>query len=151
MCYHSFDFHSTPLLQLPTVFPGRPMALVTSHRTPAKTLTYWHRPHTSKTRLPILLIHGIGIGLYPYINFLSELNSASEADDSDGEVGIIAVEIMSVSFRITSETLEKETMCQEIDSILKAHGWDKFVLITHSWVLSISLPMLLLLPLQYQH
>jgi pimeloyl-ACP methyl ester carboxylesterase len=54
-------------------------------------------------------------------------------NESDGEVGIIAIEIMSVSFRITSEALEKEEMCQEIDCILKAHSWEKFVLVSHSY------------------
>jgi hypothetical protein len=53
-------------------------------------------------------------------------------NESDGEVGIIAIEIMSVSFRITSEALEKEEMCQEIDCIVKAHSWEKFVLVSHS-------------------
>jgi predicted ferric reductase len=77
-------------------------------------------------------VHGIGIGLYPYIDFLAELNMENSMNESDGEVGIIAVEIMSVSFRITSEALEKEEMCQEIDCILKEHSWEKFVLVSHS-------------------
>jgi hypothetical protein len=110
----------------------RPFTLLTPHRSLAKTLTYWHRPHSSKTRLPILFIHGIGIGLYPYINLLAEVNLEDATDGSDGELGIIAVEIMAVSFRITSEALDKEAMCQEIDCILKAHGWEKFVLVSHS-------------------
>ena len=130
--YCSFDFHRTSLLRLPAVFPLRPLALITSRRSPAKTLTYWHRPHTSKHRLPVLFVHGIGIGLYPYIDFLAELNIENSMNESDGEVGIIAVEIMCVSSRITSEALEKEEMCQEIDRILKAHNWGKFVLVSHS-------------------
>ncbi|KAI1081476.1 hypothetical protein F5B20DRAFT_66553 [Whalleya microplaca] len=131
--YYSFDFHRTPLARSHSVFPLRPFNLFTTHLSPAKTLTYWHRPHTSKTRIPILFIHGIGIGLYPYVNFLSELNAQISEDSPDGQVGIIAVEIMSVSFRITSESMLKGEMCEEIDSILKAHGWDKFVLVSHSY------------------
>lgn len=132
MRYHSFNFHRTSLLRFPAVFPLRPFTLLTPHRSAAKTVTYWHRPHTSKTRLPVLFIHGIGIGLYPYINFLAELNLEDETDGSDGETGIIAVEIMSVSFRITGEALGKEEMVQEIDCIVKAHNWEKFVLVSHS-------------------
>jgi hypothetical protein len=109
--YHSFNFHRTSLLKFPTIFPFRPLSLLSPYRSPAKTLTYWHRPHTSKTRLPILFIHGIGIGLYPYVNFLAELNVDSKTDRSDGELGIIAVEIMPVSLRITGEALRKEKMC----------------------------------------
>jgi hypothetical protein len=86
-------------------------------------------------------VHGIGIGLYPYIDFLAELNLKNNMDESDGEVGIIAIEIMPVSFRITSEALEKEEMCQEIDCILKAHSWEKFVLVSHSYVIFSTLPI----------
>jgi hypothetical protein len=131
--YHSFNFHRTSLLRFPTIFPFRPLSLLSPYRSPAKTLTYWHRPHASKTRLPILFIHGIGIGLYPYVNFLAELNVDSKTDRSDGEIGIIAVEIMPVSLRITGEALRKEKMCQEILCILKENKWEKFVLVSHSW------------------
>jgi hypothetical protein len=132
MRWHSFHFHRSPLSRFLTVFPFRPLALLTTHKSPVKTLTYWHRPHTSKTRLPVLFIHGIGIGLYPYVKFLSELNLNDENGQDDGQIGIIALEIMPVSFRITGEPLQKEAMCREIDGILKLHGWDKFVLVSHS-------------------
>lgn len=130
--FYSFEFYRNSLARTFSVFPLRPFTLFTTHRSPAKTLTYWHRPHTSKTRIPILFIHGIGIGLYPYINFLADINAQDSKDSSDGQVGIIAVEIMSVSFRITGESLLKEEMSEEILSILKAHGWEKFVLVSHS-------------------
>ncbi|KAF5629998.1 ribose-phosphate pyrophosphokinase [Fusarium tjaetaba] len=97
---------------------------------PAKRLTYWHRPHTSKTKLPILFIHGIGVGLYPYVNFLAELNTAGSAD---GDVGIIAVEVLSVSSRITGPAMLKEEMCEEIHRILSSHGWENCVLVSHSY------------------
>ena len=53
---------------------------------------------------------------------------------TDGQLGIIAVEIMPVSFRITNQALEKDDMCKEIHSILKKHGWEKVVLVSHSLV-----------------
>ena len=130
--YHSFNFHRTSLLQSLAIFPLRPIALFTAHSSPAQTLTYWHRPHTSKTRLPILFIHGIGIGLYPYINFLADLNAEQLVDGPDGQLGIIAVEIMPVSNRITGEALLKDKACEEVSRILEAHGWDKVVLVSHS-------------------
>ncbi|KAF2759862.1 hypothetical protein EJ05DRAFT_312137 [Pseudovirgaria hyperparasitica] len=140
--FQGFYFHRNPLSQFYTVFPPRPLHLLSSHHSPAPHLTYWHRPHTSKTRLPILFIHGIGIGLYPYKNFLAELTSDDTTDSSDGQIGIIAVEIMSVSFRITGEALSKEHMCDEIESILNAHNWDKFVLVSHSYGSVISTHLL---------
>ena len=132
--YYSFDFYRTSFLRFLAIFPLRPFTLFTTYCSPAKTLTYWHRPHTSKTRLPILFIHGIGIGLYPYINFLADLNVEDSEDSSDGQVGIIAVEIMSVSSRITAEAMLKDEMCEEVHCILKAHRWERFVLVSHSWV-----------------
>ena len=137
---HSFQFHRLQTSRFFTVFPFRPLTLFSSHKTPAKTSTYWYRPHTSKSRLPILFIHGVGIGLYPYINFLAEINQAH--DDSEGEVGIIAIEIMAISFRITNPIPEKDDMCGEILSILKKHGWDKVVLISHSYGSVVSTQML---------
>ena len=74
LAYHKFDFHRAPLKRAFSVFPYRPHNILSPKKSPSSTLTYWHREHTSKTRLPILFIHGIGIGLYPYVNFLAEVN-----------------------------------------------------------------------------
>ena len=115
------------------MFPLRPLALLSKQKSPAKTLTYWHRPHTSKTRLPILFIHGIGIGLYPYVNFLSQINKTDSERDEVGDIGIIAIEILPVSFRITGAALEKEQMCHEILRILQYHGWHECILASHSY------------------
>lgn len=134
MRYHSFNFHRTSLPKFFTTFPLRPLTLFATYVSHAKGLTYWHRPHTSKTKLPILFIHGIGVGLYPYVNFLADLKSQDNKDPSDGQVGIIALEIMSISSRITNEAMLKGEMCDEIRRILSAHGWEKCVLVSHSYV-----------------
>lgn len=134
MRYHAFNFHRSSVLNFLAVFPLRPLTLFAGYCSPGKTLTYWHRRHTSKTKLPILFIHGIGIGLYPYIDFLADLNAEDDKDSSDGQVGIIALEIMSISSRITAEAMSKDEMCDEVRCALKEHGWEKFVLVTHSWV-----------------
>jgi hypothetical protein len=121
-----FHFYRLPLSNFLTLFPFRPVTLTTPYRSPAKHLTYWYRPHTSTTRLPILFIHGIGIGLYPYTNFLSDLTAHvdDKADKGDGRVGILAVEIMPISFRITHAALGKDDMCAELHQIVAAHGYD---------------------------
>jgi len=82
--------------------------------------------------MPILDIHGIGIGLYPYVNFLIELSQDNGQGDDDGEVGIIALELMPVSFRITHAALTKDDLCEEIRQILMKHGWEQYVLVSHS-------------------
>ncbi|KAG4442097.1 hypothetical protein IFR05_002434 [Cadophora sp. M221] len=137
LLYHGFHFHRTGLSRFLILFPFRPQTLLTKYRSPAKHTTYWHRPHTSKTKLPVVFIHGIGIGLYPYTNFLSELNSTAglESADPDEQVGIIAIEVMPVSFRITHSALSRTEMCAEIEQILLEHlsPGKKYVLVTHSY------------------
>ena len=133
LIWHSFNFHRLPVSHFFNVFPLRPFGLLSRKRTPAKTLTYWHRPHTSKTRLPLLFIHGIGIGLYPYIKFLCEINGSGQAVDGDDGIGIIAIEIMPVSFRITGAALGKDQMCFDILRILRHHGWHECILASHSY------------------
>ncbi|KAL4779891.1 hypothetical protein BJX76DRAFT_339452 [Aspergillus varians] len=134
MLYNGFHYHRSSLSRFFTVFPFRPLTIPTGYRSPAQHLTYWHRRHTSKTRLPVLFIHGIGVGLYPYMKLLRDLNKELETGIfDDGEVGIIALEIMPVSSRLTHPALEKDIMSREVLQIMQYHGWDRFVLVSHSY------------------
>jgi len=142
MLYNGFHFHRTSLARFFTLFPFRPLTLLSVYRSPVEHLTYWHRPHSSKTRLPVLFIHGIGIGLYPYTNFLRDLNKARVFGGADAGVGIIALEIMPVSSRITHQALEKDVMVHEVQAIVKHHGWSKFILVSHSYGSIISTHLL---------
>lgn len=143
-----YHHHRQPLTRFFTLFPFRPVALTARRTSPVKHLTYWHRPHTSHTRLPVLFIHGIGIGLYPYVPFLDDLikhvddDHATQADGDDGQIGILAVEIMPVSFRLTHAALSRAAMCDEINTILSNHGWDECVLVAHSYGTVIATHML---------
>ncbi|KAH8816487.1 hypothetical protein F5884DRAFT_776384 [Xylogone sp. PMI_703] len=137
LAYHGFHFYRISLKESLGIFPFRPQTLLTNHRSPAKYTNYWYREHTSKDKLPILFIHGIGIGLFPYASFLAELNSTSgvESANPNDQVGIIAIEILPVSFRITHQPLNRHEMCHEIDQILQKHfpPTQKFVLVSHSY------------------
>jgi pimeloyl-ACP methyl ester carboxylesterase len=128
--YRSFHLYRLPLSRTLTVFPFRPLALLSYQTNPAKTLTYWVHPHTSKTHRPVLFLHGIGIGLYPYVNFLSAINRNLPPD---GQIGILAIEIMPISFRITKQMPERDELCAEILTILKAHDYTDFTLVSHSY------------------
>ena len=139
MLYSGFHFHRASLKRFFMLFPFRPLTVLSTYRSPAKHLTYWHRPHLSKNRLPILFIHGIGIGLYPYTKFLRNLKPVGI---DDREVGIIALEIMPVSSRITHPALEKDVMVREVQAILKYHGWSRFILVSHSYGSIISTHLL---------
>ncbi|GAB7348397.1 hypothetical protein MBLNU459_g6831t1 [Dothideomycetes sp. NU459] len=134
MLYNGFHLHRTAASNFFTVFPFRPLALFSPYKSPVNRLTYWHREHKSKTRLPVLFIHGIGVGLYPYTEFLRDLNKATGTNgEEDVDFGVIALEIMPVSTRITKPALDKDDMVEQIHSIVKHHGWDKFVLVSHSY------------------
>ncbi|KAL8788667.1 MAG: hypothetical protein Q9213_001595 [Squamulea squamosa] len=130
--FQSFHFYRLPLKRFATVFPPRPLTLLTTHVTPATTVSYWHRPHKSKSRLPILFVHGIGIGLFTYASFLTQLNRHKD-DIVDGETGVLAIEIMPISFRLTHASLDRDEMKAEILKIVLSHGWSKFVLVAHSY------------------
>ncbi|KAI0245885.1 hypothetical protein BJV78DRAFT_1259315 [Lactifluus subvellereus] len=111
------------------VFPPRPLIALFS-RTSADRVTnmpYWYRPHRSHTKLPVLFIHGIGIGLLPYVPFLRELAM------QDPDVGIIAIEIMPISMHITASPLASDAMCAAITRILNAHEFHRVVVAGHSY------------------
>lgn len=134
LCRHGYHFHRQVLSSFFTLFPFRLVALTAIQRSPVTHLTYWHRPHTSSTRLPVVFIHGIGIGLYPYVNFLRDLNEhVDEGRDKDGQIGILAIEVMPISSRITHAALCKDVFCRELAGILDHHGFARYVLVSHSY------------------
>jgi hypothetical protein len=68
------------------------------------------------------------------MNFLRDLNRELQTGaDDDGEVGIIALEIMPISSRITHPAQEKHVMIREILQIMQYHRWSRFVLASHSY------------------
>ena len=130
-----FRFYKSSLDWHDGVIPPRPQNLWTTTQSSSKTLSYWYRPHRSSTKRPVVFMHGIGIGLLTYIPFLEQINRLTRADD---QVGIIAIELLPISFRITHAALPKGDLCREVYAILARHGFDSFVLASHSWVLFLS-------------
>jgi pimeloyl-ACP methyl ester carboxylesterase len=129
---HGFTHHNTR--KWFHAFPPRPLLALFS-RPSADTVTnipYWYRPHRSRTKLPIVFFHGIGIGLFPYVPFLRELAK------QDPDVGILAVEILPISMHITEPPLARDAMCDAITRILNAHGLQRIVLVGHSYGTAIS-------------
>lgn len=112
------------------MLPPRPQALIAAKRSPSENVSYWHTPHTATKELPILFLHGIGVGLYPYMEFLKEMNQNRRSED--GQIGILAVEILPISSRLTSSMLPRDEMCEQIRTILDYHQLSEVVLLTHS-------------------
>jgi len=52
---------------------------------------------------------------------------------ADGQTGMIALEIMAISMRITRSCLPRKEMLAEILNILDHHGWERFVIAAHSY------------------
>ena len=128
-----FHYFKTTATSLP-VFPPRPAAIAEKAYSPARNLSYWMRPHTSRTRLPVLYLHGIGVGLIPHVSFLRELDQAlSEDQQYDGEVGVLAIEILQISSRLTYGILSREEFLRQLTEVLDNNGYDRFILASHSY------------------
>ena len=129
--FRGFQYHRLPLSHFLSRFPWRPWNLLTRRLSPGRHFSYWIRPHTSRTRLPVVFIHGIGIGLYPYTQFLASINSQMSPDD--GQIGIIAIELPAISSRIAPNLPKSGEMVSEVLKILAAHNITQFVLVSHSY------------------
>lgn len=132
LIYQGFRFYRASLARSLITFPPRLLSLFSLRQSEAPSLPYWYREHTAKDRLPVLLIHGISIGIYAYVDLLAELSSRNEKQPDDGDIGIIALEITSISAHISPQAVTTEALLSGIQNILAAHGWHDFVLVGHS-------------------
>lgn len=133
MSWHGFQYHApSPGTRREHVFPPRPQYLATQRHSPVPGLSYWYQPHDGGTdTLPIVFFHGIGIGLLTYARFLADIHAATKRNGKG--VGIIAVEILPISFRLTTPPLDKAAFVRQFTTILDSHGWDRFALVSHSY------------------
>ncbi|RYO86031.1 hypothetical protein DL766_003624 [Monosporascus sp. MC13-8B] len=125
-----FEYHAQPRSRVLSVIPHRLQNLIASRRSASPDLSYWYQPHTAKDKLPVVFLHGIGVGLWAYVQFLSGLNERARGDE---QIGIMAVEYLPVSSRLTGAPLPKADFLRQVTAILASHGWDNFVLASHSY------------------
>ncbi|KAI0867520.1 hypothetical protein GGS24DRAFT_285297 [Hypoxylon argillaceum] len=135
---HGFRYYAQPKPHSQSVIPVRLQSLFTEKRSISQ-LSYWYRPHTAKDKLPLVFLHGIGIGLWPYTRCLSNLNEAFAEDD---QIGIIALEYLPVSARLTTAPLSQAIFLSQITLLLDAHGWDQFAVLGHSYGTTLATHML---------
>lgn len=124
-----YRFYNVPLLRQLLVFPLRPFSLLLNSASPSKHLSYWHLEHTSKEHIPVLFIHGIGVGLHFYLDFLKRLRRLNR----EHGIGVICLEVLPVSSRITQPILQSTEMTIEIQKILRHHGWSRCMIVSHSY------------------
>ncbi|KFH40275.1 hypothetical protein ACRE_090660 [Hapsidospora chrysogenum ATCC 11550] len=133
MAWHGFQYHApSPGARREQLFPPRPQNLTAQRHSPAPGLSYWYQPHDGNAdTLPIVFFHGIGIGLLTYARFLAGVHAATKRNGKG--VGIIAVEILPISFRLTSPPLDKAEFLCQLTAILDSHGWDRLAVVSHSY------------------
>ncbi len=124
-----YRFYRPPLSKILNSLPLRPLALLSQHFTPSPSLPYWYLPHSSASHLPILFVHGIGVGLYPYLSFLKELQHLH----STHGVGFISLEILPISSRMSSPFPFAEETRKHVLTILQHHNWPRCMLVSHSY------------------
>ncbi|KAI0456340.1 hypothetical protein F5B21DRAFT_513442 [Xylaria acuta] len=124
-----FRYYAQPKPHSHSVVPPRLQLLFAEKRSVSR-LSYWYRPHTAKDKLPLVFLHGIGIGLWPYTQYLSNLNQDFDEDD---QIGIIALEYLPVSTRFTDAPLSQAEFLAQITLLLDAHGWGEFAVLGHSY------------------
>lgn len=127
MLWHGFQYYArSPAATLET-FPPRPQELLARRRSPAPGLGYWHHPHRTDGELPVVFFHGIGIGLWTYVRFVAEMHAGRTR-------GVIALELLPVSFRLTAPPPGKAEFLRQMARILDHHrGWDRFTIVSHSY------------------
>jgi pimeloyl-ACP methyl ester carboxylesterase len=129
MRWYGFQ-HYTPSFSFPLLtIPPRPLTLLGFRYSASAHLSYWYTEHTSREHLPILFIHGIGVGLHFYLSFLANYKASLQKLG----IGLIAVELLPISSHMSSPLPSPMTTAMGIHQILNSHGWDRVVLASHSY------------------
>ncbi|QBZ60639.1 hypothetical protein PoMZ_07581 [Pyricularia oryzae] len=132
-----FSFYRTKMSTFFKIFPFRPLGLLGWNESAARDhMSYFCRPHKSKTQRPIIFIHGVGAGLFPYINYFRTIPR---------DVGVIAIELLPISSRISPPLPSASEMTMSIAAILEQQGpaFNDVVLVANSYGTFLTTPLLL--------
>mmetsp|Transcript_4932 Transcript_4932/g.11505 ORF Transcript_4932/g.11505 Transcript_4932/m.11505 type:complete len:514 (+) Transcript_4932:86-1627(+) len=105
---------------------------------PSGGLSYFHCPPPSRpgllleggkpvepTRaLPVVLIHGLGIGVAPYVQFIRQLSVLREC---------FVIELPEISQACCETVLPPEVMAEALSAMLQAHGHSQATFVAHSY------------------
>ncbi|KAF5322172.1 hypothetical protein D9619_001076 [Psilocybe cf. subviscida] len=138
-------------------FPPRPILWLVSQKAPEGVVTpFWcRRHHSSSSAHSIVFLHGVGIGLYPYIPFVRTLISSATPG-----AGIVLPELLPICMHMTPRAVPpRAEMLVSLDIILEsmrasaqqqqqptaehspllqganhtAEAWNDVVLVSHSY------------------
>lgn len=119
-----FKFYRQPRSAFLKSFPLRPMTLLALKQSDSPNLSYFWRPHKSDKHRPIVFIHGVGIGLTPYIPMILKLSK---------DIGFLAIEVLPISSRITTALPLSIDLMREIGDIISQINLPNFVFIGNSY------------------
>ncbi|KAF7976521.1 hypothetical protein HWV62_6341 [Athelia sp. TMB] len=122
--FQGFHHYATP--KWFSAFPPRPLTLL-SKRSAHPDLSYSYRPHRSQTKLPIVFLHGIGIGTWPYLPFFFDIVK------QDPDVGILVIEILPISMHMTRPPLPSQEFTAGFTAILDSLALPRVVIASHSY------------------
>lgn len=128
MVWKGFQYYAATSQE---VFPPRPQQWLSSRQSPVASVGYWYSPHRAANKRPVLFFHGIGIGLLVYIEYFAKV--ASTGVRGGGDIGLIAVEMLPISFRLTAEPLSRTEFMESMAIILDHHKWDHVTMVSHSY------------------
>ncbi|KAH7317492.1 hypothetical protein B0J17DRAFT_622110 [Rhizoctonia solani] len=122
---HSFGFiHFAGSVH---TFPPR-LHTFFSSPSPATQLSYWYKPaRNSKSATPFLFLHGIGIGVLPYLPLIISYSKTHP------DAPIIVPELLSISGRITRPPLSLHEFQSALEAIFQKHKVSQYNLAAHSY------------------
>lgn len=74
--------------------------------------------------LPVVLVHGLGIGIAPYVQFIRQLSALREC---------FVIELPEISQACCESVLPPEVMAEALSAMLQAHGHRQAIFISHSY------------------
>ncbi|KAJ3083469.1 hypothetical protein HDU99_009404 [Rhizoclosmatium hyalinum] len=90
-------------------------------------INYWKRSsETESKHLPIVFFHGIGCGLFPYVELLMKVVKSNATNT------IFLVELPHVAMRLTGNVPSMQQTIFEIETMLDSHGFPSCIVVGHS-------------------
>ncbi|OLN85842.1 hypothetical protein CCHL11_09948 [Colletotrichum chlorophyti] len=128
-----FKFYRQPRKTFFSVFPWRPMTLLSPNESASPALSYFCRPHTSTTQRPVLFVHGVGVGMLPYLVWLWSIPK---------DVGVLCIELLPVCSRICPPLQPTNELVDSIDAIIMQQNYRDFVFVGNSFGTLLASPLL---------
>ena len=98
-----------------------------SRQKSTNSFNYWYRAVDHPEDTPLVFIHGIGIGVLPYVHFLHRLIQASKPRN------ILVIELGQIAQQLNPCALEHESFCQDLCEVFKKLNMGPARFIGHSY------------------